>query len=571
MALRGLFKIFFEIERRRSVLVTVLLMVASISESFGIVNLLPALSMALDDNSLHNPMIDKLGELLGVFGLTASFETFLVIGVCGILLKTILRQIAMTYVGYTVADLITSFREDLVHSVFQARWSYFTHMRPGRLSNSLSSQVKRAGEAYTMTAQLFAIQMQILAYMVAGFIVSWQGMLLAIICGGIIGYLLSGLIFAARKYGRKETRRLEDFIAYLNDTMINIRPLKAMNKQNAMHKLLMSRLANVRKMHRKMTIVNEGMSNLSEALQTVMLCSGFYFAIKVFDVSVAEMATIALLIVQTLKYFNKALKLLQNIVNRQAAYENVKELITECQDQAEPNTGTLSKALEHDISLTHVAYSYDEKEVLTDVNLTIQKGQRVVLCGPSGSGKSTIADVILGFITPKSGSITVDGVPLHDIVLSDWRKQIGYVPQEPTLLNDSIFANVTLMDPSLTEEDAWRALELAGAREFVEEFSSEGLQASVGERGSRLSGGQRQRIAIARAIIENPKLLILDEVTSALDPASEERIIQNINALDRSFTIIAITHRKALLDIADEVYEVRDGQLVSTQKDAISI
>src|SRR5690606_21587447 len=151
------------------------------------------------------------------------------------------------------------------------------------------------------------------------------------------------------------------------------------------------------------------------------------------------------------------------------------------------------------------------------------KGKLTTLIGPSGAGKTTLSDVLLGLVRPRSGQILVDGVPLEELNLEQWRELVGYVPQELFLFHDTVMNNVTLGDPHITPEEVREALEAAGAWSFVEQLP-QGMDTVVGERGTLLSGGQRQRISIARALVRKPKLLLLDEVTSALDPATEAEI-----------------------------------------------
>jgi ATP-binding cassette subfamily C protein len=162
---------------------------------------------------------------------------------------------------------------------------------------------------------------------------------------------------------------------------------------------------------------------------------------------------------------------------------------------------------------------------------------------------------------PTSGKVLIDGIPLPEIDLQSWRHQIGYVPQDTILLHDSIFTNVTLGEPSLTVADVEYALQAAEAWDFVCAMP-EGIQTIVGERGTRLSGGQRQRIAIARAMVHRPRLLILDEATSALDPESEASICQTLNGLRGQLTILAISHQSALVEVADQVFQISGGNIV---------
>ena len=176
--------------------------------------------------------------------------------------------------------------------------------------------------------------------------------------------------------------------------------------------------------------------------------------------------------------------------------------------------------------------------------------------GPSGSGKTTVADLIIGLLRPQQGEILIDGLPLEQIDVQKWRRAIGYVPQESWLLHDTVFNNVTLGDPKLKKKDVELALRAAGALEFVQAMP-QGINSTVGERGSKISGGQRQRIAIARALVHKPKLLILDEATTALDPENERAICNTLRDLRGSLTILAISHQPAVLKVADQAYRLQ--------------
>jgi ATP-binding cassette subfamily C protein len=233
-------------------------------------------------------------------------------------------------------------------------------------------------------------------------------------------------------------------------------------------------------------------------------------------------------------------------------------MIREAGAEREEFVGTKVPTLERACVLERVSFAFGSKPVLDQVSISIPADRLTVLMGPSGVGKTTIADLLLGLFEPQAGRILIDGVPLCEIDLRAWRGMVGYVPQELILLHDTVFANLTLGDPEITTGQAIQALETAGAWPFVESLP-EGLTTTVGERGMQLSGGQRQRIALARALLLKPKLLILDEVTSALDPATEAEICANVRALDGSFTILAITHRPAWVDVADRVYELAPG------------
>jgi len=180
------------------------------------------------------------------------------------------------------------------------------------------------------------------------------------------------------------------------------------------------------------------------------------------------------------------------------------------------------------------------------------------LVGGSGVGKTTIADLVTGLCRPQHGEVYIDDVPMSEIDLLRWRRLIGYVPQDPLLVHDSVYANITFGDHAFSEKDVEEALRAAGAWEFVASMPR-GMHASVGERGGRLSGGQRQRLAIARALVHKPKLLILDEATSALDPASEAAICRTLQDLRRELIVLAISHQPAMVEVADRTYRSLPG------------
>jgi ATP-binding cassette subfamily C protein len=208
-----------------------------------------------------------------------------------------------------------------------------------------------------------------------------------------------------------------------------------------------------------------------------------------------------------------------------------------------------------------VSFAHGAQEVLHAVSLAVPARGVTVLTGPSGAGKTTIADLILGLYQPDRGRVLLDGVPLAEINVHSWRGLVGYVPQELALFHDTVFANVALGDPRIHKSDVRGALQLAGAWEFVDALP-EGMMTQVGEAGAKLSGGQRQRIALARALVSKPRLLILDEVTSALDPETEWQIVQGIRALANTMAVLAITHRPAFLEVADRLYRVADGRVI---------
>lgn len=227
-------------------------------------------------------------------------------------------------------------------------------------------------------------------------------------------------------------------------------------------------------------------------------------------------------------------------------------------DNAEYTEGTKAPEFSKLIKVQDLVLSLGGRKILNGASFEIPAGSVTTIFGPSGAGKTTLTDVLLALYRPDSGSILIDGVSLNEIDLIAWRHEIGYVPQELFLFHDTVLLNVTLGDDSIDQETANDALRRAGAWDFIAALP-DGVNTVVGERGAKLSGGQRQRIAIARALARQPRLLILDEPTTALDPVTEREICQTLRALAGDVTILAISHQPALTEIADHVLEVANG------------
>ena len=563
-------KIFFKARGTRPGAVLLCLLLGGIAEGIGLASLLPAMSIVIGgDDGPPNPSIVTFTDALASIGLPATLPVLVAVSVGGIVMKNALNLAAMTYVGYAVAHVATGMRRDLVDNLLNVRWNYFTQQPLGRITNSLSVDATRAGQAYLTAANFLVNAIQAVIYSIVALFVSWKVAVIAILIGGTIALFLSFLVRSAKKAGRRQTRYTADFITYLSDALNNIKPLKAMARQDAFAHLIDRNIVGLRRALRRQVITKQALKNIDEILSAITLGVGLLLAVVYWGVPAAELAVIGILMIQLLNSIGRIQKEYQKASIYESAYYNVQSQIAESAAEREVvrevGQGAVAPTLEQGCKLINVSFSHPRTPVLRDVSLNFPKGTITVLTGPSGAGKTTITDLLIGFRTPDSGQVLIDGRPLEELELHKWRAMLGYVPQELVLFHDTVFSNIALGNPGIGEGEVRVALEAAGALGFVESMP-EGLHTPVGEKGAKVSGGQRQRIALARALVTKPKLLILDEVTSALDPETERAIVGNIRALRGASTVIAITHRTAFLDIADQIYELADGRVISTDK-----
>jgi len=473
--------------------------------------------------------------------------------------------VAITYVGYAVAHISTSLRREMVENLLRARWSYFTQQPLGRIANALSVDAGRAGEAYMSAANTLALTIRSAVLLTVAFFVSWSTALVAIVIGGAIAGAMGVFVRKAKKEGRRQTRHTSEFITSLSDALSNIKPLKAMERQNGFAALLDRNIVGLRRALRRQVVAKQGLRNAGEALTAVALGVGLVVATTFWATEPAELAVIGVVMIQFLNAIRNVQRELQKAAIYGSGYRNVMARIADGAAAREVDAGAGQPTLAKGCRLVDVNFSHGGTPVLRDVTLDFPKGSITLLTGASGAGKTTVTDLLLGFRAPDAGEVLVDDRPLREISLSAWRSMIGYVPQEVGLFHDTIFANVALGDPRVDEDAVREALRRAGALGFVE-ATAEGIHSNVGEKGARLSGGQRQRIALARALVRHPSLLILDEATSAVDPESERTIVETVRSLRGRTTVVAVTHQPALLGIADRIYRVADRRVVALEE-----
>jgi subfamily B ATP-binding cassette protein MsbA len=244
-----------------------------------------------------------------------------------------------------------------------------------------------------------------------------------------------------------------------------------------------------------------------------------------------------------------------------AGLDRTQEIMNMDPENDEKSRTIALPVLKGDIRFNDVSFSYEEgKEVVKGISFDAPAGSVTALVGSSGSGKTTIASLAATFITPDSGTITIDGIDLSKVVLSQYRQHLAVVLQDDFLFEGTIRENILFARPNESEENLTKAVNAAYVNEFTDRFEK-GLDTVIGERGIKLSGGQRQRIAIARAILANPKIILLDEATSSLDTESEALIQQSLNELMKGRTTFVIAHRLSTIRQAQQILVIENGKI----------
>ena len=543
----------------QSIVLVVALLMSGVANSIGLSALLPVLNIAFKaDPSERSGFEQAVLDFLTGTGLEPSLGVLLGVIVFAILLKSAMVMFAEVRIGYIAADVATGLRMRLLRAVLRSRWGYFAGQSPGSLANSMSTEAFRASRAYVMGVRVIALLIESMVYAVFALAVSWQATLLALGASALILLISRRLVEMGRDGGVRQTRWYRQLLSTLTDTLQSVKSFKAMGREHLADEVLSEETDQLRGALKREALGTAALESAQEPMYALVITFGIWVALAQFDVEMATVTFLVLVLANLLKQVGKVQKQYQRLLTFESAYWSMLGTIEDAEAQMEPLTGSRVPGLERDIVLENVDFSYGEHDILHDVSLNIRARELTCLVGESGSGKTTITDLIMGLIRPTRGRVLVDGVDLMEVDLAAWRREIGYVPQENLLLHSSVRRNVTLGDDSVPEAEVERALRGAGAWQIVQAME-QGVDTLVGERGTRLSSGQRQRIMIARALLWHPRLLILDEATSSLDPDSDRAIAATLRELAGELTVIVVAHHSALTELADRVHRVERG------------
>ena len=521
---------------------------------------MPLISKAFPNQSATENTESYLDTFFAYLNIDPTIESLLIFVVIGIVAKSLILAGAKIYAGFTVAKIVKDLRIKLLNAVSTAEWKFFTDQPSGKLAASLMGEANKAGNAYITSLNILAIIVQIIAYLIVAFFVSWPIVILAAVSSALLLVLLKNFIDINKHLGKRNVLLSRQITMKLIDSTRSIKSLKAMGRETDASALLDSYTKKLKSNAKKLTVSKETLSALQEIFLTGAIVVGIYFSMYFLNLSIEAVIVLSILYIKSMKMVGKAQKSYQLFANNLAGFDGVMESISNAEQHYENRPGSGKYDLEGNIQLTDICFAYKDTPIFDCANATLYHNQLNTIVGLSGAGKTTLVDLISGLYIPSSGDIELDGIPLNDIDIHHWRSQIGYVVQENTLLNASIKENVTLGDEKYSDEAVQRALHKAHADSFIEPLP-DGIYTLVGENGTKLSGGQRQRILIARALVHSPKLLILDEATSALDSETERSLSEIFKELSKEITIISISHRPALVEISDHIIELKDGKL----------
>lgn len=496
----------------------------------------------------------------------------------GILVLFLLKGIFGFLQGYLMSDIGQRVTRDIrakLYSKLQIlSLDYFTRKRGGELISRITNDVKLVENAVSYGAtDLIYQSLQVVLFTFLVVFIHWKLACVALVLLPLISFPIIKVGKVLRKLSKKSQETMADINSLLYETISGARIVKAFNMEN----YEINRFNAVNRNYYKLSMkLIKRMLLLSPATEFLGCLAGifvFFWGGREVIAGRLSFGVFGLFLGSLLSLIRPFKKLSQvNSLNQQAMAANsrIYEVLETSPSVVEKQNGQELSGFKNNIVFEDVWFSYGAQEVLSNINLEIKKGEILAIVGPSGSGKSTLVDLIPRFYDPQKGRVLIDGKDIKDVSLKSLRRLIGIVTQETILFNDTIRANIAYGKPAATQKQIEEVATQAYAHDFIRHLPA-GYDTVIGDRGMKLSGGERQRIAIARALLKDPPILILDEATSQLDAQAERLVQEALNVLMQGRTVFIVAHRLSTIRNAHKIVVLEEGRIVEagTHKDML--
>ena len=494
--------------------------------------------------------------------------------ICVTLILSILFKNLFLYLSYRMLipmrnKVMTKFREDLYDKILVLPIGYFTDQRKGDIMSRMSNDMNEIEWCVIGTLEgLIKDPLNILVILISLVFLSPFLSLIMLVLLPVAGFVLGRVSRSLKRQSGEAQEQQGLLLSILDETLGGLRVVKAFNAEKLMRTRFFGTNHLLNKLRIQMAFKRDLASPMSEFLGVMIFCCILFIGGQLvyngwhgITIEAEAFITYLVLFSQIIQPAKSLSQAFYNMRRGAAAIERIEEVLTAPVTVKEAENPRQMVAFEKAIEFKNVTFKYDDVTILDNINFTIQKGQTVALVGSSGAGKSTLADLIPRFHDVTTGELLIDGINIKEYSLLSLRDQMGIVTQEPILFNDTVAANVSLGNPVANIEEIERAARVANAHDFIMK-KDENYQTNIGDRGSKLSGGERQRVTIARAVLKNPPILILDEATSSLDTESERLVQDAINKMMANRTSIVIAHRLSTIRHADEIIVLQKGKIV---------
>lgn len=546
---------------RGFVTVSIFTVLASLTGGISIALLVPMLGILEISDVAESALHFFVSPLQGF---PKSVQMIMIICIYFLLIvaKALLNRAKTVYQGDFLENYACGLREQLYQTVLCAKWE---QLAAGRQADTVNLFTAQCGQVVQGVSVILQLMSSVVSALVSVVIAAWLSLpvtVFVLICGGFFSLLYRKLMKISKDFGDEMIRLNRQMYTELFHQLRGVKEVRSYGVQQK-HAELFHEI-NEHAKTSKLEFAHQ--SATPSMLQTIaaagMIAVIFIVCVLVFHMDTARLMVLVYVFMRLWPAFSGVTPKIAGIRVAIPAYEKLNEaFLNFTTENTVEESGEILK-FEQAIEFRNVAFSYQgsQQTVLNGVNFVLKRGSITALVGRSGAGKTTIADLMLGLLSPTEGQILIDGVSLTEDNLSGWRHGLGYIPQEPLILNASVLENLERFHPGATQEQMIDALKKAHAWEVVEKLPN-GLDTVLGDGGIRLSGGERQRLVLARVLMGNPRLIIMDEATSAMDYESEAAVRSAIAQLKGQTTVVIIAHRLATVRTAERVLVLQDGMI----------
>lgn len=523
----------------------------------------------------NNPLFKSIQELMvkqmespGIFGGSLGVLGLLcIIIVVSIFLKNLFLYLSFYTLNPVKNKIVTTLRSELYNKILHLPIGYFTEKRKGDLISRITNDVAEVEGSLVGTMEgLVRDPLTIIINFAVLFYISPQLTFFILLSIPVIGFVIGRITRSLKKQSGEVAVKHGESVSVLDETLTGLRVIKAFNVEGLLKSRFFSINTELLNAKNKIGFRRDMASPLSEFMGVVIFCAILWFGGQLVlkkEIALAPEVFLAYLalfynIINPVKTLSTSFS---NMQKGSAAIIRIDEVLNTPNTVDDNPTGKQITSFNDKVEFKNVRFTYEDAVILDNINLTVEKGKTIALVGSSGAGKSTLADLVPRFHDVTGGELLIDGINIKAYSLHSLRGLMSIVTQEPILFNDTIANNIALGFQGATEEQIIEAAKIANAHDFIIKKEG-GYNSNIGDRGTKLSGGERQRLTIARAVVKNPPILILDEATSSLDTESERLVQDAINNMMQNRTSIVIAHRLSTIRHADEIIVLQKGKIV---------
>lgn len=521
-------------------------------------------------NKSGNPVIQFINDILSDSLATQGKEKTLGI-IClmvmgFIILKNLFLYLSLVVLNPVKNKVVNRLREEIYDKMLSLPVGYFNEKRKGDLMSRMSNDVNEVeGSVVGAFEGWIRDPMTIIVTLTVLFFISPQLTLFILFLIPVLGLVIGRISKSLKKHSHEVAQKQGESFSIVDETLGGLRVIKAFNIEKLLRQKFFKTNEELLRAKNNIVYRRDLASPLSEVLGVLLVILILYYGGRlVLREQLLEASVFLGFIAIFYTIINPAKSLSTSFSNLRkggAAIGRIEEIL---QTKITVDDNPQGKQLKHftdKIEFLNVSFAYEDAVILDNINLVIEKGKTVALVGSSGAGKSTLADLVPRFHDVTLGEVLIDSINIKNYSLQSVREQMSIVTQEPILFNDTIANNIALGQPAASREKIIEAARIANAHEFIMKKEG-GYDSNIGDRGTKLSGGEKQRLTIARAVLKNPPILILDEATSSLDTESERLVQDAINNMMQNRTSIVIAHRLSTIRHADEIIVLQKGKIV---------